>query len=87
MREGEPVGAVGEEGELGVGLDEGAAAHFTNWCLAELENGMAGGELGENFEFGFERESGDAADDEAENKKRETQAKCVLSWEVASESA
>jgi hypothetical protein len=72
VREGEPVRPVSEEGKLGIGLDKGVAHFYEPVSKAGIR--MGGGELGKNFEFGFERESGDAADDQAENKKCETQA-------------
>lgn len=74
--EGQPVGAVGEEGITGVGVGEGvvdAEEPGVEGGRVLLEVEMRG-DADEEVELVLEREGGDAAEEEAEDDDREPDA-------------
>jgi hypothetical protein len=72
--EGEPVGSVGEEGELDAVLVEGLMDPEEPLDDAFGQEGVTGGEAGEPAGLVFEGDGGEAAEDEAEDEEGEPEA-------------
>ena len=74
MSEGEPVGAISDEGIAEAGIAEGVA-HFRNpkdyWAG---QDGMRVKERCEPDGFMFEREGSESAEDESQDKERKPKA-------------
>ena len=74
MGEGEPVGSVGEERVVQVGVEESRVDSCNPDGDGVRKNGMGLEEVCQPVGFLLEREGGEAAEDEADDEEREPEA-------------
>jgi hypothetical protein len=74
VSEGQPVGSVGEEWVMEVGVEESGVNPFKPDCSFTGEHRISLNKIGQPAGFLFEREGGDAAEDQSGDEEREPDA-------------